>query len=770
LNTYSDAVSAPPLHTDLIMRDVAAVLRRRRGIVLCICLVCMALAVVKCIFSTRRYEGVAAIQIQKDDSDALGLESALGTAEAGASDALDYNITLQTQARVLTSDTLALRVIRDDSLEANDDFTGIHSWLRIPTWLTPWDKPSSEDANLSLEDDPERRRRALKTFEKHLTVKIEPGTRIINISFLSTSPETAAGVVNHLIEEFSNYNFTTRSQATAKVSEWLKGQLDGIERQANASQEKVLRIERENGLFAPDEEHNVVLTRLDELNHDLVANEADRIMAQALENAAATGNPEDIGMLTAGSSGAPASGAVLTLAPIQQLRARETELKARLQQDMTKYDRSYPLILQQQAQLLSVQSSIQDEIVRIRKRAHNNVEVAVSAENAARKSFQTQRSLVQKLSAGAMEFVVAKEDADASRELLEGLKKKIENAKLLSGFKASNVTVVDPGRIPSRKHARQPNIPVTMLAGSLCGLCLGCITAFLVDNHDKGIHSADQIENLLGAPPFAVLPSFKAHRGWQRSLPQLHVRARLKSPSGDAVRMAQRLVPLDSGSNYAEALRSLRTSLMLSRSQQYPKVILLTSAQPGEGKSTTALHLATILGQQGRRVLVIDADLRRPTLHEKLDIPNMRGLSTMLSEVDAPTALRSIGGRDDVWVLTAGPRPPYPAELLSSPRLQSLLKEWRENFDFILIDSPPSLAVTDAVLLSPLVDITLLIARQSVSTMHGIKSAYRKLNANGNPVNVAVVLNGVEPTSSDYADYYGYSYTDKADAGAKPNA
>lgn len=769
MHTYPEAGNIPAVPTDLTLKDVAAVLRRRRGIVVSICLFCVALAVVKCVFSTRRYEGLAAIQIQKDDSDALGLESALGTAEAGASDALDYNITLQTQARVLTSDTLALRVIHDDNLEANDDFTGVHAWLRVPAWLTPWDKPSIEAETIPLETAPERRRSALKTFSKHLKVQIEPGTRIINISFLSTSPETASSVVNNLVDEYSNYNFTTRSQATAKVSEWLKGQLDGIEKQANASQEKVLRIERENGLFAPDEQHNVVLTRLDELNHDVVNREADRIMAQALENAADSGNPEDIGMLTAGVGGSASSGPVNTLAPIQQMRARETELKAKLQQDMTKYDRDYPLIVQQQAQLLSVQSSIQEEIVRIRTRAHNSVKVALTAENAARKSFQIQRSLVQKLSAGAMEFVVAKEDADASRELLEGLKKKVENAKLLSGFKASNVTIVDPGRVPSRKHAKQPNIPMTMLAGLLGGLCFGCLAAFLVDNHDKGIYSADQIENLLGEPPFAVLPSFTVHRSWPMSLPQLPGRARLKSPEGDGARRADCLVPLDSGSTYAEALRSLRTSLMLSRSNQYPKVILITSAQPGEGKSTTALHLATILGQQGRRVLVIDADLRRSTLHQKLNIPNERGLSTMLSELDAPTALRSIGGRDDVWVLTAGPRPPYPAELLSSPRMQSLLLEWKANFDFILIDSPPSLAVTDAVLLSPLVDITLLIARQHVSTMHGIKSAHRKLIANINSANVAVVLNGVERTSAEYADYYGYAYSDDGDSRVSHN-
>jgi capsular exopolysaccharide synthesis family protein len=206
---------------------------------------------------------------------------------------------------------------------------------------------------------------------------------------------------------------------------------------------------------------------------------------------------------------------------------------------------------------------------------------------------------------------------------------------------------------------------------------------------------------------------------------------------------------------------------MLSRSQRHPKVILITSAQPSEGKSTTALHLATILGQLGGKVLVIDGDLRRPTLHQKLSIPNEHGLSTLLSEAEAETDFHALAGPGDVFVVTAGPRPPYPAELLGSARMNTLLEAWQSNFNFILIDTPPVLPVTDAVLLSSRADIILLVARQRVSTTHAVHAAYHKLTTQANLNNVAVVFNGVERKSSDIADYYsyGYQYTVKPETG-----
>jgi succinoglycan biosynthesis transport protein ExoP len=757
---YPEAGSVPAVRTEFTLRDAVTVLRRRRNIVLYCCLFFLLLASIKCIFGTRRYQAEAAIQIQKEESDSLGIESALGSAEAGASDALDYNITLQTQARVLTSDSLALAVIRGVNLEQNDDFTGRHAWFRFPALLPSWDKTAVlETAATPLENAPERRRRALKTFAKRLKVQIEPGTRIINISFLSTEPKTAADVVNQLVSEFTEYNYKTRFAATAQVSDWLNGQLQGIASQARDSQEKLVQLQRGTGLFGDDEQHNVVLARLDELNSALVSAEETRILAEALDKVTATGNPEAIGTINAGGNAAFSSNTAASLALVQQFRSRQADLNAELHQTLAKFGPNYPLAIEQQAQLQSVERSLQDEVTRIAQRAHSEFQMAVFNENASRASLDQQKAVVEKLNSRAMEYVVAKQDADSTRDLLEDLKKKLADAKLLSGLRSSNVTIVDPGRPPSLKHPIQPNVPMTLAAGCLIGLFAGCVLAFTTDSRDTRIHSSSQLEALLGTPPLAILPSFEHVNGWSKGLPQLTARTRKDSASEPP----QPLASLDPDSSYAEALRSLRTSLMLSRSQRHPKVILITSAQPGEGKSTTALHLSTILGQLGGRVLIVDGDLRRPTLHEKLNIANEHGLSSLLSEAGALADLHSLGGNalggnGDVWVLTAGPRPPYPAELLGSARMETLLGDWRANFDFILIDTPPVLPVTDAVLLSSSADIVLLVARHRVSTTHAVYAAHRRLTTHGSPNKVAVILNGVERKSADLADYYGYGY------------
>jgi len=754
LETYRQATQLPTIRTEFTLRDAFTVLRRRRAIVLYCCITFLLFAALKCILSSRRYQADAAIQIQKDESDSLGLESALGSAEVGASDALDYNITLQTQARVLTSDSLALAVIQKVNLEQNDDFTGRHAWFRIPLWVTFWEKSAPESAVVPLEYAPERRRRALKTFARRLQVKIEPGTRIINISFLSTEPKTAADVVNQLVSEFTEYNYKTRFAATAQVSDWLNGQLDGIALQAKASQAKVLQLQRETGLFGDDAEHNVVLARLDALNGALVSAEENRILAQALDKVTATGNPEAIGTLNAGGNAAFSSSTASALALIQQFRSRQSDLKAALQQNLEKFGPNYPLVLEQEAQLQSVEHSLQEEVARMAERAHSEYQVSVLAEAASRRSLDEQKAVVEKLNSRAMEYVVAKQDADSTRDLLEDLKKKLADAKLLSGLRSSNVTIVDPGRPPSLQHPIQPNIPLTLLTGGLGGLLVGCVLAFATDSRDTSIHSAVQLETLLGAPPLAILPSLQPTPGWSKVLPQLPFKMRQYLTSAP-VQLSQ---SLDHDSGYAEALRSLRTSLMLSRRETHPKVILVTSAQPDEGKSTTSLHLATSFGQLGGRVLIVDGDLRRSTLHKRLNLPNEQGLSSMLSEMRTSAPLQFLPGHGNIWVLTAGPVPPYPGDLLSSAQLDLLFTEWRNQFDFIVVDTPPLLPVADALLLASNADISLLIVRHCISTTHAVKSAYQRLTTHGNPNRVATIFNDVRQDSPDLAGYYSYDY------------
>ena len=745
---------------EMTVADVLLILRRRKFIVLSVCLLCLGLAAIKCIFGTRRYESEASIQVQKEASDSLGIESALGSASEGASDALDYNITLQTQAKILSSDTLALAVIQKTGLESNDDFTGKNAWLRIPAALTFWgNAQGAEETSLSLEDSPGRRRRALKTFSKHLTVRIEPGTRIIDIGFLSTDPVVAAAVVNCLIREFTEYTYKTRFAATAQVSDWLASQLHGLQVKAEQAQARKVRLQTETGLFGDDEGHNVVLARLDELSSGWTKAQADLMLAQALDRVVSTGDPNLIESLGGGSSAAGSGAIASSLSLLQQLRARSSEARAELRLNEQKYGSHYPSVLEQQAQVASLESSIGEEIRRVTASAHREYQVASQVEAASRAAMEKQKALMGQLGRPTLEYTMAKQEADSSRDLYESLSTKLTAASVLSGLQSSNVTVVDPGRVAARNHPKQPNMPVTLAIGGIMGMLAGCAAALLLNFRDMRLYTAGQIEQLLGVPLLAILPVFRRGAGIAtvaaRWLPWRRGGSRLThTPDGTGMTFAS----LDSDSAYAEALRSLRTSLMLSRSQGHPKLILVTSALPGEGKSTTALNFATIVGQQGGRVLVVDGDLRRPTLHQKLRLGNAEGLSSLLSLEETGSALRRLPGKEDIWVLTTGPRPPYPAELLGSQRMNELLAHWRGNFDFVIIDSPPVLPVTDAVLLSERVDAVLMVARYGVSTRKALERGYRMLARHAGEGKVSVILNGIERTSADFGEHYGYDY------------
>ena len=669
-----------------------------------------------------------------------------------------------------------LAVIQKTGLEHNDDFTGAHDWLAAPAWMTSWQTQVVEDRkHAPWEFSPARRGHALKAFARRLKIEIEPGTRIIDISFLSTDPKTAANVVNCLIREFTEYTYKTRFAATAQVSEWLSSQLHGLQVRAEEAQAKKVRLQTETGLFGDDDEHNVVLTRLDALNDVLTKAEQQRMMAQALDHVTSTGDPDLIDSL--GTSSSAASGSMTaSLALLQQLRSRQAEVQAQVSQSLAKYGANYPQVAQQQAELKSVQQSVEKETRRITASAHREYQVAQQVEDSSRQSLQRQKALIATLGKPTLAYTMAKQEADSSRDLYESLSTRLTAASVLSGLKSSNVTVIDPGRVSARNHPKQPNVPVTLAAGCFLGMAFGSLLAFVFDSRDTRLHSVVQIEQLLGFAPLAILPIFKKQHtakylsAGRSSVPH-YWRKKRATEAEDLTGPAHTFASLDPESSYAEALRSLRTSLMLSRSQGHPKVILITSALPGEGKSTTALNFATILGQQGGRVLIVDGDLRRPTLHQKLRLENEEGLSSLLSLEESHSALRALPGPEDIWVLTTGPKPPYPAELLGSVRMDELLEHWRANFDFILIDTPPVLPVTDAVLLSGRVDAVLMVARYRVSTRHALVRAYQMLAKQAGERKVSLILNGVERLSADFNDYYGREYhygadTDSGDAHA----
>lgn len=747
---------------ELTLGSFALLLKRRGRIVLHTLAAFLVLVTLYCAFATRRYQATGEIQIQKDSAGAFGLEnSVMGDAADSASDALDYNITLQTEANILSSDSLALQVIRELNLETTEDFyptakTG-HSFA-FPSWLFFWKKPV-EPMTVPLERAPNRRYTVLKIFSSHLKVEPVTGTRLIDISYSSPDPRLSAEVVNHLISALTDYTFQARFTATAQASTWLTAQLDELRKQTQDLQTKAITLQRQTGMFGDDESHNVVLARLENLNEALTVAESSRILKEAVFRVASSGDPE----LISGLSGNSGMGAVASMANslglIQSLRAQEAMVKAELEQDKIKYGAAYPRVAELEAELGGVAKSIQDEVHRIGERARSDYEIATRTENSARDAFEKQKRIANELNDKAIAYGLAKQEADGSRDVYEGLLAKLKQAGVLEGLRSTNITVVNPARVPPPNRPKSPNFLLYYAAAIAAGLSFGLALAVARDMTDTRVRSLEDLERMTGAPLLGLIPALESGRGAPLSA---RLKRSLEPVQLAAISREQQIATLTYiDSPFAESLRSLRTSLLLSRSSSAPQVILVTSSSASEGKSTISLNLATVLAQQGARVLLVDADLRRPVLHKRIGHDQKgdkgAGLSTALSSDLAFPEPRQVEHAANLFVLCGGPVPPFPAELLGSLRMSSLLAQWRSEYDFVVLDGPPVLPVTDAVVLAQECDAVLLVSRHGFTEKKAIQRSYQAIGRQlPKQVVLGMVLNGVPGRSSDFYEYYGY--------------
>jgi succinoglycan biosynthesis transport protein ExoP len=750
---------------ELTINDLLKIFVRRRVIIVGAVLVMFSLAVLACIFTPRRYEATGQLQVQKESMDGLGLSSMMGDA-AGASDALDGNITIQTQATILQSDTLALRVIKDLNLEQTEDFKPKFNPLG---WVLGLIAPAGprDPAHASLEDAPGRRTHASLVFSRNLQVKPISGTRLIEITYYNPDPKIAAAVVNHLIQALTDYSFQTRYNATSQASDWLGGQLSDLRKQSEDLQAKVVKLQRDSGVYtlgggteSSDSKsqggtgiYSSVLDRLQQATASLTLAESNRILKGAVYQAVKSGDAEMISGLAGDASLTSASsGLSNSLSLIQNFRLQEATLQGQLDQLSAKFGPTYPKLEEIRGNLGAIDQALKSEVGRVAIRAKNDYAVAQTIEGSARAIFEQEKTQADNLNDKAIEYTIVRQEAEQSRTLYESLLSHLKEAGVLEGLKSSNITVVDPARVPAKPA--KPNVPL-YLAGSIAlGLFLGCGGAFLVDLQDNKIHDLTALELQTGHMPLGILPYYVS-------------KARLTSGAGGGAATALasgpgNMIALEEPhSPYVEALRALRTSLLLSRGGAPPKVVLVTSSIASEGKTTLCLNLAILLAQHGKKVLLVDADLRRPMLHKRLSVTTQLGLSSLLAGQYDPDELPGVVPLENVpglRVLFAGPVPPYPSELLGSAQMRTSLKTWRDQFDFILLDGAPVLPVTDSVILSELVDATLLVARFNLTERQSLERSYHLLEMQAGPEQtIGFVLNAVERGGNSYYDYFGYS-------------
>ncbi|HEY6969698.1 MAG TPA: polysaccharide biosynthesis tyrosine autokinase [Candidatus Angelobacter sp.] len=731
-----------------------AIIRRRSWIYFWM-ITMLAAAGLVCFLMTPQFKAESKLEILKQDTGGLSV-GANGASSDGSSDPLDFNMTLQTQLAVLSSDVLAWQVMKELKLVGSDDETP--ELPLISTGATP------EPSETSGPPPTKEAARALKRFKSNLKVKDISGTRLISVSYMDPDPTMAAKTVNQLVSDFVEYNFQVRYKATTRATEWLGRQLVDLKSQVEKSQQRAAELQKESGIFGQDEHNNIVLTRLEQLNNQLTSAEADRVIKENVYKLSRSGNPELIAGMLGSQPERNMSEAANPASLLNSLRQQEATLSAEYADASAKYGPAYPRLIQIKEKLGSVRSSIAAELGKVAARAKNEYELAAEREGAARKAFTEQKAMAAQMNDKATDFLIAKHEAESGRVLYEHLLEKLKEAGVLAGLHSSAFHVLDPAKVPA--VADRPNVPLYLGFGGLAGLFLGLLSVFVVEAGDRSMRDVRAIEITTHWPVLGVIPD-------ARLIPKAGLKT-LKATLREAPKGASRDVLLLGFGNpvVAEAFRSVRTSLLLSRLDEFSKVLMVTSGMPQEGKSFVSLNLAAAFSNNGAKVLLVDADLRRGTLSRVLNQQSAMGLTdvvrgipkidsqlspsqTLFGALEPSSAYQQIEEVPGLTFMPSGNCSPHACEFLGSQQMSTIIESWRDQFDYIVIDTPPAVPVTDAVVLSRKVDSVIVVVRFAVTTQPCIQRTIRLLKDVQAP-RPGVLVNAMDLRSPEYYHYYGF--------------
>jgi len=728
--TAAGAYPGAPMQ-DSLLREYVRVLIKSKWVVIASVALVVGVVAISTLRSTPIYEAVGSIAINKMDPVTFNLKDSSGGADY-------YDPTdLDTEVRILKSDLLALQVIRQLNLD------------RQPEFGTKGKSPSSalELTTDILQLDSAKTSAILAGFKGSLQVLLVPNTRIIEIRYRSPDKNIAARVVNTLANTYVEQNFKTRFESTMQASDWLSKQLVDLQIKVETSQEKLVQYQKEHEILGIDEKQNITTAKLDELNRELTAAESLRMEKESIYHLVQSGDSDSI--VAAANVDGAARGSSANSALLEKLREQQADLKIQVAQLSTQFGPSYPKLAQLNSQLKEVDAQIQTEMRKVAARLRGDYLAAVQREGMLRSALEQQKQEANKLNESAIEYSLLKRDVDANRTLSEGLLEKLKEAGVTAGLRSNNFRIVDVARIPTAPSG--PNLLRNLAFALALGLSTGIGLAFLLESMDNTVRTPEQAQAISALPSLGMIPL------GSRSTRELGSRQKLTlASSKEAVELVTQSRPR---SQMAESYRALRTSLLLTFAGGPPKVILITSALPEEGKTTTSVNSAIVLAQKGTRVLLIDADLRRPSIHKTLGMGPRIGLSNVLTgTATLQSAIIPSTILPDLFILPAGTPPPNPAELLASTKMKNVLEELRKQYDHIVIDSPPTLSVTDAVVMSTSADAVVLVIRSGHTTKPALRRA-RDILLQVNARVCGVLVNAVDLSSPDY--YYHYEYQGK---------
>jgi succinoglycan biosynthesis transport protein ExoP len=719
---------APLLPVDIMPReprlvDYLLILRKHQWLILSFVLAVVTIVTVTTVRTQPVYEATARIEIDRENNNLTNFSNNENGADYDPEDMDNY---IETQAKILMSETVALETIRSVGLQNNPEFGG---------------QPSKPPIDASTGGANQPMPAALGAFLANLTVTRVPNSQLLDVTFSSTDPQLAARVANAQIKNFIEQNYQSKYEATSQASQWLSGQLDEMKVKEENDENASLAYERANQIWTVDEKQDDISSeKLGEIEKELTDAQADRISKEAVYQLAQAGNYDAIP-------------AVRDSVVIQNIMKQESDLNADYADALAQYGPKFPKVVRLQAQIKQLDDMINREKQNIANQVEAEYRGAAQREMLLQQALDEQKTEANSTAEKLVQYNILKREADADKDLYDGMLQKLKEAGIQAGLRSSNIRVVDPALVPSEPS--RPQKLRNILLGLLVGLVGGVGLALLREYMDNTIKTPDDIEMLVRLPSLAVVPAFAAANGQGNGRISRLLKSGANGGKEGHVELISHNMPQ---SQMSEAFRALRTSLLLSQADHPPQVILMTSALPHEGKTTSAVNLAVTLAQLGDRTLLVDADLRKPGINRALSLVDGKhaGLSSYLAGVSSLDLITvPHPAITNLAAIPTGPIPPNPADLLSSRRLAELIQELRKRYKFVVIDSPPVMAATDAVILSVLVDGVLLVARSHETPKEAFSRA-RDLLVSVNSRILGVVLNAVDSSAPDY--YYSYRY------------
>lgn len=706
----SAAEPAVPGVTPLLLQYLQIV-RRWSWVIAAILAAFLVLGLVVTLLMTPQYTAKARLEIARDEKRVTNVEG-LEPATSGQ-DQEFYS----TQYALLETETLARRVARELRLADDPNFFKGHG-EDDDSIANPGSSPVQAGNAREL-----RERQVVAMLLDHVTVQPVRGSSLVDVAYTTADREMAAKIANAWVQQFIEASMDRRFESTADARKFLEERLVELRQKLEESERQLVNYATEKGIVSlgrvqgPDgrtqSERTLVAADLEALNSALAEATAARVLAQSKSMVSGLGHE------------------ALANSSLTELRQRRAELASEYARTLVQFEPEYPIARQLNEQIRSLDASIAREEGRLRGGRQVDYQQALVREQQLKSQVDELKGQMDTQQRNSIQYNIYQRDADTNRQLYDALLQRYKEIGV-AGVGANNIVIVDLAKVPTNPSS--PNLLLNLVLALLAGILVAGVATLALEQFDEGLRDPSQVNSALGVPLLGSIPDIDETEGEDLS-------AALADPK----------------SSLSEAYLSIRSTLAFATDHGVPRSFMVTSTRPAEGKSTTSMALATVLARTGRKMLLIDADMRSPSLHLMTDLTNSAGLSNYLAGEDDWRSMIRQTSTPGLSLMTAGPTPPSAAELLSSDRAANLIRQIGNEFDHVIIDSPPILGLADAPLLSRVVEGSVFVVQAAGVPLRAIKASLGRLTSVRANI-FGVVLTKLHHKSDGYGYGYGYGY------------